>query len=154
MHDDVLREGSELGHAVEVLAVERVTPGAVGDHRTGQGGGTKVTDVLTTGGAVLTLATGRDEGDGDVVAGLEARDVWSHGLHDAGTFVSTDDGEHGVAAGEEFEDLGVLGDVTGAQVLIGVTHTREGHLDLYFIGLRLIDFDDLGRPGLIKTQKN
>ena len=61
VHDDVLGEGSELGHAVEVLAVERVAPGAVGDHRTGQGGGTKVTDVLTTRGTELTLTAGGNE---------------------------------------------------------------------------------------------
>ena len=47
--------------------------------------------------------------------------------------MATDDREHGVTAGEELEDLGVLRDVTGAQVLVGVAHSGKGHLDLYFV---------------------
>ena len=143
-----------MGHPVEVLTVQVVTPRAVANHGTGECGGTEVTDVLTTRRTELTLATARNEGDGDVIAGLEPRDVGTDRLDNARALVTANDREHRVATREELENLGVLRNIPRAEVLIRVAHTRKGHLDLDFARCRFVDINRFSRPRRIERHQH
>ena len=48
------------------------------------------------------------------------------------------------------QDLGVDADVTTAEVLVGMAHPGEGHLDPHLVGVRSIDLDLFGLPGLLE----
>ena len=151
MDNDVLRERTELREAIQLLVVPVVTPCAVRDHRTGECLRTEVTDVRTTGRAVLTTAARRDERHGDVISGGQADHILADRLHDARALMTTDKGEHRVDT-EEIQNFRGRGHVTHARMLVGVAHAREGHLDFDLVRLGLVDLDQFGGPGLIEAR--
>ena len=99
---------------------------------------TKIAEVAHPGLARRTCATGRNEGQHDVVAGLKALDAWSDLGDDARAFVAAEHGEttHRDAAGD--------------QVVVGVAHPRRFHLDLDLVLDGIADLDLLDRPRLVE----
>src|SRR5664280_985427 len=124
-------------------------PRSVRNHRSRQRGGSEVANERPTGGAVFALAAGGDERNADVIAGRERRDVRTNGLDDARTLVSADKRKHRVHA-EETQDLRRRRYVPDTAVLVGVAHSRECHLDLHLVSVRLVDLDDFGAPRSIE----
>ena len=133
--DHFVGEGPQLGHPVQVLAAQVVAVGAVADHAARQRHHAEVAEVLATGRTPVAGPTGRDEGDGDVVALRHLGHVGPDLGHDARALVPADHGEHRRHA-HRLEHLGRLADVTGAQVLVGVAHARLHHLHPHLRGCR------------------
>ena len=130
--DGVVGERAEDAHDSEVLALGVMARGTVelqaeSDQRT------EITQVLVSRRTTGTPATRRDEAEHDVVAGGQPADPLADLGDDASTFVTTDDRQ-------------VERQVTGDEVLVGVTQTRGRQLDENFAGSRWVELDLFHAP--------
>ena len=143
-------EGPELAHPVHVRSVQVVAVRPVADHAAGQRRHPEVAQILATRSAPVARPTGRDERHRHVIAQPDLRHVGPDLGHDARSFVSADDREHGGCA-DQFEHFGRSADITAAQMLVGVAHAGVHHLHPDLAVARRVYVDLFGLPWLVQS---